>query len=330
MSVAATLPAGSLELSSCDVCGTADALGLGTCAACAVGDTDALLFFERSERRADRRAVEAWLLESLSGVVGRDEARDVSEGLRPVVGLPASVAGSVSGSLSLRGLAATSVPIGRAWRKTPPALVGLLGSILGAGLFVGLTVTPWMLALSVVFAGLLWSAAHRRLREPVWVPDPESVLGLPASVESTVRATLNRLSEDRAREYLLDLTTLAAGLLNPGDGEPAPDVPAAVEELLSLACDAAVDLENLDASLEVLERQTASGPIDVAMAEAAAQAATTRTRLARRFEDALASLGRLHAASVEAPAKLAELAGRLAEDAEHRARAWEAVRRLTA
>ncbi|MDH3734225.1 MAG: hypothetical protein OEU54_11860 [Gemmatimonadota bacterium] len=327
----ATLPsAGGLETSVCEVCGTVDALGLGTCATCAGGRHESLLFFERSGRRADRQALEAWLVDALGGLIDREEARDVADGVRPVVGLPGQLAGRVAGSLSRRGLAASWVPADRAWRKTPPALLALLGSILGAGLFTGITVTPWLLALSVAFAGLLTLAALRRLREPVWAPEAASVFGLPHEVESRVRSTLTRLETARARHYLVDLAALSAALMNPGDGDPGHEIPKAIAELLRLASEAAVDLDNLDVGLTILERQAQEGPVDVEIAEAAAQAATSRALLARRFDESLAALGRLQAVSTDAPDRLVQLAEKLAEDADHRARAWEAVRRLTA
>jgi hypothetical protein len=263
-------------------------------------------------------------------VIPRDGARDVADGARPIVGLPFGVVGRASTALSLQGLTATPVAANRAWRKMPPGLVGLIGAILGAGLFTGLTVTPWILALSVVFAGLTTSAALRRLRQPVWIPDASNVLGLPDASERRVRAALNGLTSAEARGYLSDLATLGAGLVHPGDGRAAAGVSDAVDELLELACDAAVDLENLDTSLDVLEGQASDGPIDVALAEAVAQAASARALLARKFDEALAALGRLQAASVDAPARLVELAERLSEDAARRTEAWETVQRLTA
>ena len=76
----------------CDVCGSADRLGLGTCASCAPPRAEALLFLKPSRRRADREVLEAWLVGALEGLVSRSAAREAADGLRPVVGLPAAAA----------------------------------------------------------------------------------------------------------------------------------------------------------------------------------------------------------------------------------------------
>ena len=86
-----------LNEGACPVCGSADPLGLGACAPCAGREPESLRFFARSRRRADRRAIEAWLIEALGGVIDREAARDVAEGARPIVGLPAGLAGRVAG-----------------------------------------------------------------------------------------------------------------------------------------------------------------------------------------------------------------------------------------
>ncbi len=311
----------------CDVCGAPDALGLGTCVACGVGSPDALVFIERSTRRADRRGLETWLLDASHGVVGPREARDVAEGCRPVVGLPGPAAARAAGALGERGVSAAVVPRARAWSRVPVSFVALLGVVVGTGVFAAAAAGPWLAVLAVLFATLLGLAAHRRVREPVWAPPAGDALGLPRLAEREVRATLLRLDDGRARGFLQDLAAVSASLVRSPAAGPDADVGRGVEELLHLACDAALDLDQLDASLGVLERR---GGVESTgeLADAFRRAAATRDALVGRFEEALAALGRLHAASVDAPKRLTELAQRLAEDARHRAEAWEEVRRL--
>lgn len=313
----------------CEVCAAPDLLELGTCVACGSGSGESLLFIERSTRRADRRGIETWLVEASRGVIGRDAARDVSEGRRPIVGLPGAAATRVSGALSARGVPVVVIPVGRAWSRTPLGLLALLGLILGTGVYAGLTAgAPWLAALSVVFAALLALAAQRRLSEPVWAPRGGDALALPEAAEREVRATLLRLGTGRARRFLRDLVTVSAPLVTPADGGAGgEEVRAGVVELLHLACGAAVDLEGLDASLAILERQ---GTADTGepLRDAIARATETRDAIVARFEEALASLGRLQAASVETSRRLGELAGDLAEDAARRREAWEEVRNL--
>lgn len=313
---------------ACEVCGAADALGLGTCVACGSGSADALVFVERSTRRADRRGIEAWLVEATGGVVGRDAARDVAEGRRPMVGLPAAAARRVSGALTGRGIPVAVVPGGRAWSRTPVGFVALLGLIVGTGVYAGAAAAPWLAGLSVLFAALLGLAAHRRLAEPVWAPAAGHALALPEAAEREVRATLLRLGDGRARRFLRDLAAVSAALVTPDRGPAGAESRAGVVELLHLACDASVDLEQLDASLVVLERQGTAVGRGERLEDAIGRATESRDAIVRRFEEALASLGRLQAASVEAPRRLSELASELAADARRRREAWEEVRKL--
>lgn len=313
---------------ACEVCAAPDVLDLGTCVACGVGSADSLLFIERSTRRVDRRGLEAWLVEASRGVIGRDAARDVAEGRRPMVGLPTAAAARVSGALSARGVPVLVVPVGRAWSRTPLGLVTLLGLILGTGIYAGVAAgAPWLAALSLVFAALLGLAAHRRLSEPVWAPRGGDALALPEAAEREVRATLLRLGKGRARIFLKDLVAVSTPLVTAGDRAWAAEVRAGVVELLHLACGAAVDLEGLDASLDILERQGTGGTAEP-LRDAIERATETRDAIVARFEEALASLGRLQAASVETPRRLSELASDLADDAGRRRAAWEEVRQL--
>ncbi len=312
----------------CDICGTADALGLGSCATCAASESDTLLFIRPAERRAERRVIEAWLVGALDGIVSREEARDAAVGQRPIVRLSSGAAGRATGVLSLRGVHAVAVADRKAWRRVPWPLLALAGASAGAGLHVGLTSAPFMLVLGPVFAGLLVAAAVRRVGLPVWRPASAPVLGLPAPIEDEVRAALARLRPGRARRYLKDLTALVATLVGDEQGSAGEELEAASQELLALACRAASDLEHLDDSLDILERQPSAGAPDTVLEGAARSATDARDALIGRFEEAIASLARARASTARSPQELLRLADRLSEEAQRRAEAWQEVQRL--
>ncbi|MDX1392913.1 MAG: hypothetical protein R3195_00925 [Gemmatimonadota bacterium] len=329
MTVAAVRGSPLSGLRACGVCGTPDALGLGTCIACGRGEGHRLLFLERPGRRADRRALQGWLLDGLGATVETDAAAEAAEGLRPIASLSGAAAARAVASLSAIGLSAADVPLARRWRRLPVGLLALMAGILAAGLFAASTTSVGFLLLSVAFVGLTMSAALKRLGQPIWVPPETTVFGLSRSTELVVRAALDGLGGSRAREALTDLATLAAGLVDVPDGEIPADVETAVHELLVLASDAALDLDRLDGGLAVLERQGGEGPIDVSIAEAVAKAVEARVLLVRKFDEALASLGRLQAATANAPRRLVEVAEQLSADAADRQAAWRTVERLT-
>ena len=114
-SIAAAPPGIPVAYATCDVCGTADVLDLGTCASCTKGSADALVFVDASDRRADREELAAWLSDALNGAINADEARDAATGQRPLLGLPESLghldAGLLRPSLEAIDVAAACEPI---------------------------------------------------------------------------------------------------------------------------------------------------------------------------------------------------------------------------
>lgn len=303
---------------ACDVCGSADRLGLGTCVVCARPGSDALLFLDPS--RADRRVLEAWLVGALGGAVSRREARDAAEGLRPVVSLPAAAAGRAAGTLTLRGVSVIQVSRAKAWTRIPPAFALLASVTAGVGLFVGLTGTPAMLLLAPCFSALLVLATLRQLRRPVWQPDATPVLGLSEATERDVRATLARLPEGRARRRLKDLAALVAALCEDDEMTAGPELADASDELLRLACGAVVDLDRLDRSLAALEGEPVSAVI--------AEATDIQDVLVSRLEDAFATLVRAQAMNTDSAGELVEAAERLADESIRRTEAWRQVQLL--
>ncbi len=315
----------------CDVCGAVDSLGLGSCPACAGGEVDSLLFLARPSRRSDREAVEAWLADSLDGLVRRERLREVAAGERPLVRLAAQPADRAVAALASRGVLATRVERRRAWTRLPVALAAVTGLALVTGILAGLLVEPRMLLVTPLFAGLLALAGVRRLGTPVWTPEPGGALALPAPVEGEVRATLARLGRGRARGLLKDVSRLASGLYRKRATRGDRELEEGLGELLRLSCSAALDLEQLDHCLEILDdraRETPPAEADPAWVEAVSRAAVARDALVEDFREALAALGRAQAAATGSADRLVEAAERLEHDAHARAEAWREVRRL--
>ncbi len=317
----------------CDVCGAVDSLGLGSCPACAGAEVDSLLFLARASRRADRDTIEGWLADALDGLVRRERLRDVAAGERPLVRLAAQPADRAVAALASRGVLATRVEKRRAWTRLPLALTAVTGLVLVTGALAGILVEPRMLLITPLFAGLLTLAGIRRLGTPVWTPEPGGALALPDPAEGEVRATLARLGRGRARGLLKDVSRLASGLYRKSarDGDAA--LQDGLSELLRLSCSAALDLEQLDHCLEILDdrtRESAAEDVEPEWAEAVSRATETRDALLADFTEALAALGRAQAATTVSANRLVEIADRLEKDARGRAMAWQEVQRLLA
>ncbi len=322
---AAVAPAG---YSACDICESPDVLSLGTCASCARGGTEALLFVEASGRRADREGFEAWLVDALGGAVTLDAARDVAEGVRPIVGLPEVTAGRAAATLSMRGVSAVAVSKADAWRRIPRGLLALAGAAAGMGLFLGLTGTAAMFVLGPVFGALLILAAARKTTEPIWIPEVSPVFSLPLPIETRVRSTLASLPSGRARDRLKDIVAVAIALGSDAEAPSTDDLTAATSELLSLSCRAVVDLDQFDRSLAVLEREPVEDE-DPGLAAVVHDAIIARQALVHHLDHALATLVRAQTATSGDPAELLRAAERLSDEVALRADAWREVQRYT-
>ncbi|MCG8469125.1 MAG: hypothetical protein MJB57_13120, partial [Gemmatimonadetes bacterium] len=301
---------------TCDVCGMDDALGLGVCPSCAPPDSDALLFVAPSDRRADRRALEAWLIEAVRGAIDGDAARDVAEGRRPIVALPATTAGRAAAALSIRGVAAVAIGRDEAWRRVPAGLVALSVAAAGSGLFLGIAIDPLLLLFGPVFGALLLLAARREVTEAVWRPRSSPVLDLPKDAEVRVRGALVALPEGEARARLKDIVAVAASL--GGDETPLsrPSV-RATNELLETAARAAEDLDRLDRSVSVLETAPA-GSAEEAGEGILTAARAARDALAERLDEVLAALVRVQTSATRSPDGLRAAAERLSTEVEDR------------
>jgi predicted Ser/Thr protein kinase len=312
--------------SACDVCGTVDPMALGTCPACAAADDpDALVYLPAGAAPAHRRGLEEWLLDSLGGAVRTADVRDAARGERPIVSLSGSAAERTVGVLAARGVTAERVSRAHAWRRLPLSFVALVVLVLVSGVTAGFFAAPQMLPLTPLFASLLALIAVRRAQAPIWLPRAGAEPELPPEVRAGVRETLSRLPDGPARRLLRDIIRMASGLYGGASEMDDADLTEVLPELLRLSSDAALDLQQLDDSLRVLEDRAASDESDVRWLDTASRAGRARDALVQRLLETLAGLGRARVASVAAPTRLGDLARRLDTDARLRQEAWQEV-----
>jgi hypothetical protein len=154
-----------------------------------------------------------------------------------------------------------------------------------------------------------------------------------------MRTTLGAMADGAARRLLSDFVRMARAVRADGGARGDGDRAASDDELDQLvrtAARLARDIEGLDASLAVVERQAAhrSAATGGAWAETHASVSQTRDRLVQRLLDALAAFARARAAGVDAGLgdrrDLASLARDLGREAELQADARREVEALLA
>lgn len=318
----------------CVLCGDADPIGTGLCAACLgsgrpESGSDRLLFVERVRSHSQRLEIEDWLEDVAGDETSVADIAATRRGELPLARVPAPAGPRVA-----RHLRQIGIPV----QITHPAnLVGrlsvrlqvVLSTSLVLGLAAGMTAPP-MLILTPAFAGTVLFAALRRQSRLFLAGVHSSPLD-PAT-ETRVRSTLSGMTDGAARDLLADFVRLAR--LLPVDDEEGGVDPKEMDVLLSSAEQLAKDLESLDAGLAVMERQAmfVSGEIDARWIETHDRVSRTRDRLVQRILDALAALARARAAGSEVKlsgaADLTELARELARDAELQAEARREVELL--
>jgi predicted Ser/Thr protein kinase len=300
---------------ACDVCGAVDPLALGTCPACAAADDpDSLVYIPSGAAPVQRRGVEEWLLESLGGAIRPSDVRDAARGERPIVSLSGRAAERTVGILAARGVMAERVLQREAWTRLPISFVAVLVLVLVSGLTAGLFVAPQMLPTTPLFASLLALIAVRRVRTPVWLPRAGAEPELPPEARAGVRETLARLPEGPARRLLRDIIRMASGLYGRASERADADLTAALPELIRLSSDAALDLQQLDESLVVLEERAMHDEADTRWLDTASTAGKARDALVQRLLETLEGLGRAGVASVPVHTRLGELAHQLETD----------------
>lgn len=298
-------------MTTCVICGAPEPFGLSICPACggttqAVGDT--LIFVKPTEARHDTgRVVDA--LEPLLAGHAHPEGRElVAAGHKALIRVPAAAADAVVRRLALHDVPAVARRAGTTWASAPASFYLLLGVMVLVGIWAGRMAEPMLVWISPLMALLLLLAAQVRLRDPA-IASPRRRAVFPVSVEHLIVTTFAGLPLGTARDLLANLVQAAEPVYRslrrgPAGGTCKGDV----EQLLTHACRAAIDLSDLDHGLTgVLD----AGAID--------RVTALHDALASRFRLGVSVLYRLRAETVDAdPAReeLAELLEALDADAD--------------
>ncbi|MDH3457222.1 MAG: hypothetical protein OER90_10315 [Gemmatimonadota bacterium] len=294
----------------CVICGAPEPFGLSVCPACggtaqAVGDT--LIFVKPTEARHDMRHVLGALEPLLAGRAHREGRDLVAAGHRALIRVPAAAAERVVRRLALHDVPAVARTARTTWASAPASLYVLLGIMVLVGTWAGRVAEPMLLWISPMMALLLLLAAQVRMRAPA-IASPHRRAAFPATVETLIVTTFAQLPLGTARDLLASLVqaaepTYRALRRGPAGGACKRDV----EQLLTHACRAAIDLSDLDHGLAAV------------LDEAAIDRVTSlHDGLASRFRKGVSVLYRLRAEAVDAdPAheELTELLEALDADA---------------
>jgi hypothetical protein len=293
----------------CLLCGAPDALGLGLCAACIEPGEETrtadqrLLFLERGEDRGHREAIadEIWSLAGDDAEGSRVEA--ALRGEVPLARVGAGAAERAARHLRSYGLPVRIIHPARIGRRVSTGLGLALGAAIGMGLVAGIYVAPAMLLITPTFAGVVVWAVVRRQRPALLTKERGPVL--PSAATTVVRQALAEIPDGPARRLFGDIARMASSLYALyARGSARPSGPEdeglgkSLTELLSASARLAADLAGLDESLAVMESQAGSATAEPAWIEAHTGVSRTRDRLVQRLLDALAAIGRAHAADL--------------------------------
>ncbi len=300
---------------SCLACAGPDPLGLGICPRCAgsgARDGDTLIF---------ARSTTSSVAAVLGGSARRTEVRDVAEGARPLVLIPAAAATDVLDRLADRGITARAVPRRQAWAAAPVGNYVLALAVIAAGAGAGTAIGMAFFWPAPLLAVLLTATAIQSARRPVaGVAGARNRGGrLPNALRERVVATLAELPPGVARDLLSRLVRRAATLLS-GPNPPAAPVAAGIETMVVAACGAALELLRLEQAATLLPEKEG---------DAQARCDAARDVLVQRLLDADGALGRVQAGgAVTAGTELGTVTAELEREAKIQAAATEDVRTL--
>ncbi len=288
------------SLPACVICGAPEPFGLSICPACggtaqAVGDT--LIFVKPTEVRHDTRRVVDALEPLLAGHAHREGRELVAAGHQALIRVPAAAADAVVRRLALHDVPAVARAAGTTWASAPASFYLLLGVMVLVGIWAGRLAEPMLLWISPLMALLLLLAAQVRLRDPA-IASPRRRAVFPASVEHQIVTTFAGLPLGTARDLLANLVRAAEPVYRSlRRGAAGGTCKQDMEQLLTHACRAAIDLSDLDHGL--------AGVLD----EAAIDRVTAlHDALASRFRQGVSVLYRLRAETVDADPAHEELA----------------------
>ena len=319
---------------ACLLCGGPDPLALGLCPACGgSGDTaDTLVFLRRPSGGAARRAA-ADRLELVLPDVGGDAARAAAGGERPVFRVSRAGVPRLAEAMERHELATYPVPVAGAWGAVPPKAWMLAGAAVTAGAVAGSLVMPMLLWTSPLVGSLVLLGARRDAGTPLVMP-PKRVAALPPALERKVVDALVSLPPGTARSLLADVVrtsgALYATIARTGDDR---NLAPSLDELVTAACRAALDLADLDENLGRFERQrerfVTGSPERL---DALSRCERTRDALVQRLLEAMTAVARLRTQHAELAEEteptLAELTRELQAEAKAQAAAAKEIEAL--
>jgi len=325
------------ELHHCVICGVGEPFGVGLCPGCGGGSkavADTLIFLQQP---ADARTHEA-AVDRVRGLLATradfSELNDVAAGHKALIRVPARSATRVVEQLASRDLKARSMGVDKAWAPMPWKAWGLAGAMAGVGGAAGVAALPALIWASPLLAALMVLLGQRELQRPVVAAVAHEPV-LPTPLERKILEALARLPEGTARGLLADLVRMGSGLVahfkRLGDREAASELATVLEH----ACEAAMDLSDLDENLTRFEKQRESFPNrPEGWLDALSQCERTRDALVQRLLDVMTVLGQarsLGAMAATGPsARLAEMGAELSRDLKAHEQAAKEVEALLA
>ncbi len=302
------------QIGFCLLCGADDPLGLGLCTGCssAAGSAPtALLFLDAADGPAARVHAREQVIDLAGGSAPRGALTATLRGERALARVPLAGLERVVERLAARGLLAR-VEHGR-WVPLPRLIYLIAATMAFTGLAAGRLVLPDLLWVTPLMTALVVLEAQRQASRPLLTARAQS-LELSPAAQARLAAAVSRLPSGTALTLLADLVRQVQSVR----ARIPPEYAMAREEIEALllhACDAALDLAELDETLERLEhqRERAARPGE-AWNAALARAERTRDALVQRMLDAISALGDARVRAIEADGRGAERLAALSEE----------------
>ena len=297
-------PRASHYLTFCLLCGADEPLGLGLCSGCAGAAPqalDRLVLVDPPTSRIEREHTHT-RLKALTGTAMTAHALDAAaRGHRAVARVPMAGSERVIERLAAEGISASVAR--HSWAPLPPSLYGVAVLMTGAGLLAGSLVAPPLLWFSPLLSLVVVLEAQRQIRQPL-LATPGTRGALTGEARERLALTVARLPAGTALSLLADLARNAQSVLGRLADQPASAIRDEVEELVLHACDAAVDLADLEDSLEKLEKQRArpGNRTSGRWHNSVAKIERSRDALVQRLLDAITTLGEARLRALEATA----------------------------
>ncbi len=289
----------------CLVCGAPDPLSLSVCPSCrsaTAEPSDTFVVSNPPGRPSSRLAAQDALVKLFQ--VPAASVDEVLEGTRPLLLVPASSASVIVSQLATHQVSARSLPAKQAWRLVPVPFYVFLGGMTGFGCLVGLWVLPILLWTSPLMAGILYLLAYQSVQKPLLKPQGASTSTLPPKLKTKVVQTLAQIDSGTARSLLSDVIYLGQDLCKTlAESKTIPsDIERYVAELLTSACDSALALEQLDRTLNRLEKQRAQfSNLPSGWTEGLNKCEQTRDCMVQRLLETVAMMGMAQSQAVLAP-----------------------------